>query len=185
MPCGIGAVRKHDLTAPAVGGIDDHGRAQIDRQLRAVIGLAGNVTAQFNLGFMYNNGRGVPRDYTKAVSWYRKAAEQGHARAQNNLGVMHQYGHGVPQDYVQAHMWLSLAAAQGVEKAAKNRNVVAKLMTPAEISKARKMAREWMPKKPRSSSIRSGSMTKAPSRVIAEKIIASPVVAGYGTSQFE
>src|SRR5262249_10278355 len=35
----------------------------------------GNATAQTNLGFLYNQGRGVPQDYTAAVGWYRKAAE--------------------------------------------------------------------------------------------------------------
>ena len=34
---------------------------------------------------MYNNGYGIEQDKTKAVEWYRKAAEQGYARAQNNL----------------------------------------------------------------------------------------------------
>ena len=29
---------------------------------------------------LYGNGRGVPQDYAEAVSWYRKAAEQGDAR---------------------------------------------------------------------------------------------------------
>ena len=36
---------------------------------------------------MYANGRGVPEDDAQAVSWYRKAAQQGHVKAQLNLGV--------------------------------------------------------------------------------------------------
>ena len=35
---------------------------------------AGGSSAQFNLGFMYRNGQGVPQDYTEAVKWYRLAA---------------------------------------------------------------------------------------------------------------
>ncbi len=31
---------------------------------------------------MYEKGQGVPQDYAEAVSWYRKAAEQGDAYAQ-------------------------------------------------------------------------------------------------------
>ena len=38
---------------------------------------------------MYNSGKGVPQDYAAAVSWYRKAAEQGNADAQFDLGVMY------------------------------------------------------------------------------------------------
>ena len=40
---------------------------------------AGNVGAQFNLGYMYNVGQGVPQDYTEAAKWYRRAAEAGDA----------------------------------------------------------------------------------------------------------
>jgi TPR repeat protein len=37
--------------------------------------------AQFNLGNMYNYGKGVIQDYNQAVYWYRKAAEQGNVDA--------------------------------------------------------------------------------------------------------
>jgi uncharacterized protein len=40
-----------------------------------------------DLGWMYADGRGVTQDDGQAVSWFRKAAEQGDAVAQNNLGV--------------------------------------------------------------------------------------------------
>jgi uncharacterized protein len=71
----------------------------------------GNVSAQYNLGFMFDNGQGVPQDHATAVSWYRKAAEQGHAAAQNNLGVKFANGgQGVPQDYAAAASWYRKAA---------------------------------------------------------------------------
>jgi hypothetical protein len=112
----------------------------------------GNAKAQYNLGLMYDNGQGVPQDYAEALQWYRKAAEQGNAGAQNNLGLMYYNGLGVPQDYVQAHMWYNLAASrlppgEGRDIAAKNRYIVAIWMTPAQISEAKKLAREWRPKK--------------------------------------
>ncbi|MEP6880280.1 MAG: caspase family protein, partial [Nitrosospira sp.] len=37
----------------------------------------GNADAQYNLGVIYRNGKGVPQDDAKAVEWYRKAAAQG------------------------------------------------------------------------------------------------------------
>ena len=37
----------------------------------------GDVRSQASLGFMYQVGQGVPRDYAQAVAWYRKAADQG------------------------------------------------------------------------------------------------------------
>ena len=39
----------------------------------------GNESAQYNLGNMYANGRGVPKDDAEAVRWYRLVAEQGYA----------------------------------------------------------------------------------------------------------
>ena len=36
-----------------------------------------NANAQYNLGVMYNNGRGVKQDYAEAVRWYKLAAAQG------------------------------------------------------------------------------------------------------------
>jgi len=48
----------------------------------------GDVDAQYNLGLMYDNGRGVPQDDKTAVKWYRLAAEKGDASAQYNLSVM-------------------------------------------------------------------------------------------------
>ena len=103
----------------------------------------GFANAQYILGLTYAEGQGVPQDYAVAVTWYRKAAEQGFANAQYILGLMSTEGQGVPQDYAQAHMWFNLAAAQGNKQAPKNRNIVGKLMTPAQIAEAQKLAREW------------------------------------------
>ena len=105
------------------------------------------VSPQFYLGVMYANGRGVPQDYAEAVKWYRKAAEQGDFASQFNLGNLYSNGRGVPQDYVLAHMWFNLAAAQGNKEAVTNRDIIAKLMTPADISKAQRLAREWSEKR--------------------------------------
>ena len=71
---------------------------------------------------------------------------QGHADAQTNLGFMYLNGLGVLQDYKKAHMWFNLAAANGNKQAVKNRDIAARKMTPADISKAQAMAREWVKK---------------------------------------
>ena len=72
----------------------------------------GDATAQFNLGWMYAKGEGVPQDDREAAQWFRLAADQGHATAQFNLGVMYANGQGVPQDYQEAAQWYRLAADQ-------------------------------------------------------------------------
>ena len=62
---------------------------------------------------MYDNGKGVRQDYTNAVQWYRKAAEQGHAGAQINLGMMYEKGQGVRQSKIVAKEWFKKACANG------------------------------------------------------------------------
>ena len=42
----------------------------------------GHAAAQANLGAMYEEGSGVPKDDQQAVAWFRKAAEQGSAIGQ-------------------------------------------------------------------------------------------------------
>ena len=48
----------------------------------APVAEQGNADAQWLLGSMYEEGKGVPQDYKIAVKWYTHAAEQGYARAQ-------------------------------------------------------------------------------------------------------
>ena len=107
----------------------------------------GNAAAQFTLGVKYRTGQGVPQDNKTAAKWYRLAAEQGYANAQRNLSVLHAFGLGVPKDYVYAHMWGNLGASNGNEKGGKLRDLVAKKMTPTDISAAQKLARECVRKK--------------------------------------
>ena len=63
--------------------------------------------AQFNLGVLYNDGRGVQQDYAAAALWYRKAADQGHAGAQCNLAILYNHGTGFAQDHAEAIMWFT------------------------------------------------------------------------------
>ncbi|MBQ9694638.1 MAG: SEL1-like repeat protein [Kiritimatiellae bacterium] len=53
------------------------------------------------------------KSYTGAATWYRKAAEQGHAGAQNNLGTQYANGQGVAQSWHEAVKWYRKAAEQG------------------------------------------------------------------------
>ena len=72
----------------------------------------GDASAQYNLGFLYDTGRGVAQDDAAALRWYEAAALQGYAGAQHALGVMYGSGRGVTQDYAEAHRWFYLAALQ-------------------------------------------------------------------------
>ncbi|MBR0459404.1 MAG: sel1 repeat family protein [Victivallales bacterium] len=77
----------------------------------------GNAGAQFILGDMYEDGRGVSKDEAEVVEWYRKAAGQGYTRTQYNLGYMYANGRGVRKDEAEAVEWYRKAAEQGHAKA--------------------------------------------------------------------
>jgi len=78
----------------------------------------GNAKAQYNLGFMYDQGLGVPKDYVLTHMWFSLAASRFHA-----------------------------SEGEKRELAVKSRNLVASKMTPAQIAEAQRLAREWKPKK--------------------------------------
>ena len=106
----------------------------------------GYAPAQYNLGVMYDDGKGVPQDDKEAVRWYRLAAEEGYAFAQGNLGVMYAFGFGVLKDYVYAHMWGSIGSMNGNDKGALLRDEFAEKMTSSQIEEAQRLARECVKK---------------------------------------
>jgi len=108
---------------------------------------AGGRLAQYNLGFMYFNGQGVPQNYAEAARWYRKAAEQGDVDATRILGLAYYLGKGVPQDLVQSYFWFSLAASRATgdeyRQASEAKDRVAKELTPEKLKEAQRRVREW------------------------------------------
>ena len=79
--------------------------------------INGRGEAQYNLGDMYQLGKGIELDYSEALKWYRLAAEQGSDSAQYSLGYMYQLGKGIELDYSEALKWYRLAAEQGSDSA--------------------------------------------------------------------
>lgn len=74
----------------------------------------GDAEAQCKLGvyYVHGNGNDIAQDYTNAVKWFRKAAEQGNPKAQFLLGACY-FGYGVAQDYTNEFNWYRKAAEQG------------------------------------------------------------------------
>ena len=50
-----------------------------------VLAKEGDPEAQYNVGVIYANGKGVKADMTEAMEWYEKAATQGNGAAAYNL----------------------------------------------------------------------------------------------------
>ena len=73
----------------------------------------GDPIAEFTLGYLYEQGKGVPQDYRQAVEFYRAAAQQGHATAENNLASMYLHGRGVAKSLREAINWYRASAEHG------------------------------------------------------------------------
>lgn len=82
--------------SPVVSGVSTIGQEDAERQYRRAVG--------------FEQGTDQPRDYAKAVEWYRKAAAQGHRSAIYNLGMMYFNGHGVTQNNGEAVIYFRQAA---------------------------------------------------------------------------
>ena len=109
---------------------------------------AGGAAAQFDLGLLYYDGRGVPQDFAQAAEWFEKAANQGYAKAQHNLGAMYAVGKGIKRDYAQAYKWLSLCAAAGEESCAAQRDLIAQKLSSSKLAAAQRLTRDWKPSRP-------------------------------------
>ena len=74
----------------------------------------GSPEAQFSLGELYEQGKGVAQSAWEAVNYYRLAADQGYGEAQYRLGLMYATGNGVAQDFKEATRLYGLAAEQEI-----------------------------------------------------------------------
>ena len=140
--------------SPASGGTLRDGSAAFSRgdylraaRLLAPIARHGNPRAMTMLGYMYDNGFGVPQSYDAAVELYTGAAERGDPVAQHLLGLMYDKGHGVDRDDVLAYKWLSLAAAAAPlrerEPYLRIRDAVAAKMSYNQIVEGQRLAVDW------------------------------------------
>lgn len=72
------------------------------------------------------------------------SAPAGGADALFELGLMYSAGRDVEMDLVVAHKWFNLAAVRGNEDAKIYRMEIARELSRVEVSRAQKMAREWL-----------------------------------------
>lgn len=103
------------LTAFWLPMITDHAWADsLSPNEITALAQRGDAAAEYELGRMYQGGRGVTQDSRRAVAWYRRSAEQGYAPAERSLGAMYRGGYGgLPEDDAEAREWYGKAAAQG------------------------------------------------------------------------
>lgn len=71
------------------------------------------ASAMQMLGESYSKGNGVPKDISKAIEWYTKAANEGSTEAMYHLGLLYYDGTDISQDYAKAVEWVRKAADKG------------------------------------------------------------------------
>jgi len=77
----------------------------------------GNAEAQYNMGVLYLEGKGVEQNIEQARAWFLEAAKQQHAEALYNLGHMSLSGLGVEKDVPAALSWWKRASEGGYAQA--------------------------------------------------------------------
>ena len=80
----------------------------------------GNPAAQYQIGTLYAEGKGVAQNDATAAQWFQRAADQGDAASQYNLAVSYAEGLGVAKDDALAAKWFRRAADQGMPYAQLN-----------------------------------------------------------------
>jgi uncharacterized protein len=74
----------------------------------------GDASAQYYLGTLFAEGKGVAQNDATAFMWFERSAKQGNAEAQYNLGASYAAGTGVAKSYPDAAKWFQRAADQGM-----------------------------------------------------------------------
>lgn len=124
------------------------GKAQYADAARLLepLAKAGNAGAQYQLGVLYYNGKGVPEDEKKAVQLFTSSAQQGNVEAMYQLGNAFTFGNETPRLVADA----DVEAANWYFKAAKLGNADAQysigllFMAGKGLAKNDKEAMYWM-----------------------------------------
>lgn len=94
------------------------------RRLWLAMAGQGDPEAAFRLGMLHDMHREQKQNSTRAVYWYRRAAQAGHLHAQHNLAAAYANGDGVPADMQQAMQWWQRAARRGNRDSQYNLGIV-------------------------------------------------------------
>ena len=108
----------------------------------------GDPYEQAALAIRYARGEDVTQDYSMAVRWYLRAAEQGHVDAQDALGSYFWMGRGVPKDVTKAYFWSVLARGEGKQRSKDRVAFMTSQLTRAQASTIEQEARKFQRQHP-------------------------------------
>jgi TPR repeat protein len=104
--------------------VKDYNAGSYIKALNSFYALAkkGDVEAQFNVGMIYANGKGVKADISEAMRWYEKAAKQESGASQYNLAQIYYLKgqQGESHAYEKAKYWYEKAIINKVKEAYNN-----------------------------------------------------------------
>ena len=123
--------------SPPVSLVDVRKRAEL-----------GDPYEQVALATRYATGEDVQQDYTVALHWFLKAAEQGHVGAQDTLGAYYWLGHGAPKDVTKAYFWSVLARAGGKEASKVRVAFMTSQLTRAQAQAIQREANDFLKQHP-------------------------------------
>lgn len=104
------------LPSAAIANPDDWGMVQRFKKQNDLANQ-GNIKAMYDVGKLYERGRGVIKNSTKAAEFFQKAASAGNPSAQARLAVLYFEGRGVKQNYKKALSLLNSAANANIASA--------------------------------------------------------------------
>lgn len=124
----------------------DAGRFKQAARLLDPLARHGNPTAQLRLGILYFQGHGVKEDERRAISWWRRSADQGNLDAMYQLGNAFTFGidaaKTVPDPDREAAWWYFRAASAGHREAQYGLGLL--FLAGKGVMESREEAMRWM-----------------------------------------
>lgn len=110
----------------------------------AIFAEKSDAKAQYFLGYCYAHGKGIRKDWNKAIKWIAKSAEQNYPQAQYFLGLCYKKGKGVEMNNENAFEYFKHAAKQGLAQAQYELGICYLRGDGVVVNSA--MAKEWLEK---------------------------------------
>lgn len=101
--------------------------------------------AQIVLAEMYLNGKGTVQNFTKGITAYRAAVDQGNSEAYMKLAKIYQEGKITPPNLIMAHALYNVASVQEESGAAQKRDKIGEQLKLEELLKAQSDAQNFQP----------------------------------------
>ena len=110
------SIEKDNMQAVEDLGHVYYEEGKFDKALECFLKAAANENPKgiFMLGYLSQNGKGLPLDYKKAEEYYLKATRKNYAEAYYRIGKLYQEGgNGITQNFQTAMNWYLQAAGRG------------------------------------------------------------------------